>query len=112
MRYSLALLMILAFGSFQRMGLKINTGISYKLILFWIILSKEVTSRSKNNSKAIWNVYFKAMPHWTKIDKSFISILNDDIIESLIQDSEHEYNHQKEEYNLYIDFNKIKHHTS
>ncbi|MFX0001231.1 MAG: hypothetical protein ACFE9Q_14220 [Candidatus Hodarchaeota archaeon] len=109
MRYSLALLMILAFGNFQRMGLKINTGISYKLILFWMILSKEITSRSENNPKAIWNVYFKGMPHWSKIDKSFISMLNDDIIESLIQSSEYEYNHQKEEYNLYIDLNTIIH---
>lgn len=107
MRYSLALLMILAFGSFKRMGLKINTGISYKLILFWILLSKEVKSRSKDKDKSIWNVFFNGMPHWSKIDKSFIDILNDDIIESLIRNSKDEYNQEKEEYILYIDFNLI-----
>jgi len=107
MRYSLALLMILAFGSFQRMGLKINTGVSYKLILFWILLSKEVKSRSKDKDKSIWNVFFNGMPHWSKIDKSFIDMLNDDIIESLIRNSKDEYNQEKEEYILYIDFNLI-----
>lgn len=107
MKYSLALLMILAFGNFQRMGLKIDTGISYKLILFWILLSKEVKSRSKDKDKSIWNVFFNGMPHWSKIDKSFIDMLNDDIIESLIRNSKDEYNQEKEEYILYIDFNLI-----
>jgi len=107
MRYSLALLMILAFGSFQRMGLKINTGVSYKLILFWTLLSKEVKSRSKNNDKSPWNIFLEGMPHWSKIDKSFIDMLDDETIESLIYSSNHEYNEDKEEFNLYLDFKKI-----
>jgi len=107
MRYSLALLMILAFGNFQRMGLKINTGISYKLILFWTLLSKEVKSRSKDKDKSIWNVFLEGMPHWSKIDKSFIEILNDETIKYIIRNSKDEYNQKKEEYNLYINFNQI-----
>ncbi len=107
MRYSLALLMILAFGSLQRMGLKINTGISYKLILFWMLLSKVVQSRSKDKDKSIWNVFLEGMPHWSKIDKSFIKTLNDEMIESLIRNSKDEYNQKKEEYNLYLDFNQV-----
>jgi len=107
MRYSLALLMILAFGSFQRMGLKINTGVSYKLILFWTLLSKEVKSRSKNHNNSLWNIYLEGMPHWSKIDKSFIEMLNDEAIETLIYSSKHEYNEDKEEFNLYLDFKQI-----
>ncbi|MFX1588241.1 MAG: hypothetical protein ACFFC1_08805 [Promethearchaeota archaeon] len=107
MRYSLALLMILAFGGFQRMGLKINTGISYKLILFWILLSKEVKARSKNNDKSPWNIFLEGMPHWSKINKSFIDSLDDETIETLIYSSNHEYNEDKEEFNLYLDFKKI-----
>jgi len=107
MRYSLALLMILAFGSFQRMGLKIDTGVSYKLILFWFLLSKEVKSRSRNKDKSIWNVFLEGMPHWSKIDQSFIKMLNDASIKSLIRNSKDEYNTEKEEYNLYIDFSQI-----
>ena len=107
MKYSLALLMILAFGSFQRMGLKINAKISYKLILFWTLLSKEVFSRSKDKNNSPWNVYLKGMPHWSKIDKSFINMLNDDTIESLIHNSKEEFDKDKEEFNLYLDFQQL-----
>jgi len=107
MRYSLALLMILAFGSFQRMGLKINTGVSYKLILFWTLLSKEIESRSKNNPNSLWNVFLEGMPHWSKIDKSFINKLNEDTIKSLIHESKHVFDKDKEEFNLYLDFNRV-----
>ncbi len=107
MKYSLALLMILAFGSFQRMGLKINAKISYKLILFWTLLSKEVFSRSRDKNNSPWNVYLKGMPHWSKIDKSFINMLNDDTIESLIYNSNEEFDKEKEEFNLYLDFQQL-----
>jgi hypothetical protein len=107
MRYSLALLMILAFGSFQRMGLKINTGVSHKLLLFWTLLSKEINLRSKNNHKSLWNIFLEGMPHWSKIDKSFIEILNNDTIESLIHNSNHEFDDDKEEFYLYLDFKQF-----
>jgi hypothetical protein len=107
MRYSLALLMLLAFGSFQRMGLKINEGISYKLLLFWKFLSKEVKLRSKENDKSIWNIFLVGMPHWSKIDISFFKLLNDSMIESLIRTSRVKYDTKKEEYNLYIDVKQV-----
>jgi len=107
MRYSLALLMILAFGSFQRMGLKINTGVSYKLILFWTLLSKEVKSRSGNNSKSLWNVFLEGIPHWSKIDKSFIEKINEDKIEIIIHNANHEFDEIKGEFTLYLDFNQV-----
>jgi len=107
MRYSLALLMILAFGSFQRMGLKINTGVSYKLILFWTLLSKEVKSRSGNNSKSLWNVFLEGIPHWSKIDKSFIEKINEDKIEIIIHNANHEFDETKGEFTLYLDFNQV-----
>lgn len=107
MRYSLALLMILAFGSFQRMGLKINTGISYKLILFWVLLSKEVKVRSRNNSKSLWNVYLEGMPHWSKIDQPFIEKLTEDKIKNMIHKATHEFDENKKEFTLYLDLNQI-----
>jgi len=107
MRYSLALLMVLAFGSFRRMGLKINTGVSYKLLLFWTLLSKEISLRSKENDKSIWNIYLEGMPHWSKIDISFIKMLSDAKIKSLIHSSRAEYLKEKEEYNLYLDVEQV-----
>jgi hypothetical protein len=107
LRYSLALLMILAFGSFQRMGLKINTGVSYKLILFWTLLSKEIKVRSGNNLKALWNVFLEGMPHWSKIDKFFIEKLNDVNIESIIHNADYEFDEIKEEFNLYLNIKQI-----
>ncbi len=107
LRYSLAFLMILAFGGFQRMGLKINTGVSYKLIFFWTLLSKEIESRSRNNPKSLWNIYLEGMPHWSKIDKSFIDKIKTDKIEFIIYNANHEFDDSKEEFNLYLDFNLL-----
>jgi len=104
MRYSLAFLMILAFGSFRRMGLKINAKISHRLILFWSLLSKEVVSRSLNNNDSLWNVYFKGMPHWSQIDEDFIEKLNDHSIELIITSAKMDFNDVNKEYNLYLNF--------
>ncbi|MFX1418941.1 MAG: hypothetical protein ACFE9N_08495 [Promethearchaeota archaeon] len=103
LRYSLALLMILAFGSFQRMGLKINTGVSYKLIFFWTLLCKEIESRSENNPNALWNIYLEEMPHWSKINQSFIEKINADKIKFIIYNAKHEFDNEKKEFNLYLD---------
>jgi len=107
MKYSLALLMILAFGSFQRMGLKIDTGISYKLILFWALLSREVETRAKKKKNHLWNVFLVGMPHWTKINNSFINKLNDDAIESIFKNSTQNFDKNRKEFNLYLDFEPI-----
>ena len=89
------------------MGLKINTGVSHKLLLFWTLLSKEINLRSKNNHKSLWNIFLEGMPHWSKIDKYFIEILNNDTIESLIHNSNHEFDDDKEEFYLYLDFKQF-----
>ncbi|MFX0144126.1 MAG: hypothetical protein ACFE9C_08610 [Candidatus Hodarchaeota archaeon] len=107
MRYSLALLMILAFGNFQRMGLKINAGVSYKLILFWSLLSQEIESRSGNNDKSLWNIFLEGMPHWSKIDQSFIEKVTEDKIEFIIHNANHEYDESKKEFTLYLDLHQI-----
>lgn len=107
MKYSLALLMILAFGSFQRMGLKIDTGISYKLILFWALLSREVETRAKKKKNHLWNVFLVGMPHWTKINNSFINKLNDDAIELIVKNSTQNFDKNRKEFNLYLDFEPI-----
>ena len=107
LNYSLAFLMILAFKDFQRMGLKINSGISYKLILFWTLLCKEIDSRSEIDEESPWNVFFEGMPHWSKIDISVINMLNDQTIEIIIHNSKQKYDKGKEEHNLYLDFNQV-----
>ncbi|MFX1504255.1 MAG: hypothetical protein ACFFDH_25065 [Promethearchaeota archaeon] len=107
LRYSLAFLMILAFGGFQRMGLKINAGISYKLMFFWILLSKEIEIRSKNNPKSLWNIYLEGMPHWSKFDKTLIEKINTDKIEFIIHNSSQKFDETKEEFTLYLDFNLL-----
>jgi len=107
LRYSLALLMILAFGGFQRMGLKINAGVSNKLIFFWTLLSKEIESRSRNNPKSLWNIYLGGMPHWSKIDQSFIEKINTDKIEFIIHNANHEFDDSIKEFNLYLDLNLL-----
>ncbi|MFX1310954.1 MAG: hypothetical protein ACFE8C_14750, partial [Promethearchaeota archaeon] len=107
MRYSLALLMILAFGGFQRMGMKINTGVSHKLLLFWTLLSKEVVSRSTNYPSSLWNIFLEDMPHWSEINNNFIEKLNEDNIKVLIHNSKQEFDRDSEEFNLYLDFKYI-----
>jgi hypothetical protein len=107
MKYSLALLMILAFGSFQRMGLKINTGISHKLLLFWVLLSKEIKIRSREKNDSPWNIILEGMPHWSKIDNSMIEKINDKNIENLIHNSNHKFNNQRNEFFFYLDFKSI-----
>jgi hypothetical protein len=107
MRYSLALLMILAFGSFQRMGLKINTGISYRLILFWTLLSKEVKRRTVDDDLAPWNVFYEGFPHWSKLKVPLITILSDEDLMSIISNSKHEYDKSKKEFNLILDFTPV-----
>jgi len=106
-KYGLPFLMILAFGNFQRMGLKIDTGISYKLILFWTLLSKEIESRTKDKKVYLWNVYLVGMPHWSKIDKIFINKLNDNTIELIIKNAYQEYLKERKEYNLYLNLKQI-----
>ncbi len=107
LRYSLAFLMILAFGSFQRMGLKINTGISYKLILFWTLLLKEIESRSKKNSESPWNIFLEGMPHWSKINEAFIEKLSNNNLKALIHNSKQEFDKDKKEFNLFLDFRHL-----
>jgi hypothetical protein len=107
LRYSLALLMILAFGNFQRMGLKINTGVSYKLILFWTLLSKEVKSRSGNRNHCLWKVFLEGMPHWSKIDKTFMEKITEEKIDFIIHHASHEFEKNKQEFNLYLDLTQV-----
>ncbi|MFX0007240.1 MAG: hypothetical protein ACFFA7_09345 [Promethearchaeota archaeon] len=107
MRYSLALLMILAFGSFQRMGLKIDTGISHKLILFWVLLSKEVKSRSIKHSKSLWNIYLDGVPHWSKLSENFINKITEDKIKFIIETANQEFEDTKQEFSLFLNFSQI-----
>ncbi len=106
-KYGIGILMILAFGDFFRSRMKKETHVSYKLILFWIFLSREITSKSSGNNRYLWNVFFTGLPHWSKFDKKLIEKLDDKAIEVIIVNSSKEFDKEKKEFNLYLDFNQI-----
>lgn len=106
-KYGLAFFMILAFGTFHRNPIEPDTKISYKLISFWILLSKEIASRSKRNEQILWNVYFIGLPHWSKWDKNVLKKLDDASLELIVKNASHNFDIDRKEFNLYLDFNQI-----
>ena len=105
-KYGLAFLMILAFGSFNRAWLKKEQEISSKLIYFWILLSREVTSRSKHE-ECSWNLYLEGLPFWSNLNRKFIKKLEKKVIKSIITEATHQHDEEKKEYNLFLDFTRL-----
>jgi len=103
-KYGLGVLMILSFGDFFRSWLKENTKISDNLIIFWILLSHEIQSRSKGRNKWLWNVYFTGLPHWSKWNRNTFSKLNPTLLEKIIKTSNHNLNNITKTFELYLDF--------
>ncbi|MFX0059874.1 MAG: hypothetical protein ACFE8J_16380 [Candidatus Heimdallarchaeota archaeon] len=103
-KYGLGVLMILSFGVFFRSWLKEDIKVSDNLIIFWILLSHEVQSRSKGRNKWLWNVYFTGLPHWSKWNRDTFSKINPEIIEKIIQSSTHKLNENTKIFELYLDF--------
>jgi len=105
-RYGLAFLMILAFGNFSRTHLGENQKISPKLINFWISLSKDVSKRSDDDT-LLWNLYFTGLPFWAKINRKFVKQLDNDTLLAIIKDAKHEYDKEKKEMNLILNFKML-----
>lgn len=107
-KYGLGFLMILAFGKFSRTRLKPDTSISYHLILFWILLSKEMKKRANDNNKIlIWNVYILGVKNWFGLVSEQISKLKGELLQNVIENGTHEFDGEKNEYDFYIDFSSL-----
>ena len=107
-KYGLAFLMILAFGSFQRASFNQNVEISPNLISFWIILTKEILKRSQEHLKAPWNVYILGIKNWFSIPSKVLNKINIPLIRSLISNAKSEYNKIINEYFLNLDLSQIE----
>jgi len=107
-KYGLAFLMILAFGSFQRASFNQNVEISPNLISFWIILSKEILKRSQEDIKAPWNVFILGIKNWFSIPSKALNKINITLIRSLISSAKSEYNKIINEYFLNLDLSQIE----
>lgn len=106
-KYGLAFLMILAFGSFQRASIKEDAQVSHKLLLFWILLCKETLKRSISDKDGLWNVFVFGIPNWFAISKRDLLKIDDKLISTVIEQAELTYNKDLREYFLELDLSVI-----
>ena len=107
-KYGLAFLMILAFGSFHRASINENSKISSNLIYFWLILTDEITKRSKKDFKGIWNVYILGIKNWFSILPTGFKIINPSFIQDIIKNSKSSFDETLNEYTLNLDLSKLE----
>jgi len=107
MKYGLAILMLLAFNKFFRGPIREDDKISNNLILFWVLLAKEVEKRSNRNIEHLWNVHFTGLPNWWKWDRKFKKELNYNTLTKIIENASQDFNIKTKEVNLYLDFNSV-----
>lgn len=107
MKYGLAILMLLAFGKFFRGPIEENERISSNLIIFWVLLSKEITKRTPKDNKFLWNVHFTGLPNWWKWDRKFKRELNHHTLYNIIKNASLDLDKGKKEYNLFLDFQSV-----
>jgi hypothetical protein len=105
-KYALAFLVILAFGSFQRARVNKDAGISYKLIQFWIILSEKISLLSIAHPYSLWNVYIIGIKNWFGLPPEILQKLNENAITESINDSVSYFDEESKEYTLEIDLGK------
>ncbi len=106
-KYGLAILMLLAFGKFFRGPIEKNEKISSNLVIFWILLSKEITRRTPKENKFLWNVHFIGLPNWWKWDRKFKKELNHYTLDNIIKAATQDLDKRKKEFNLYLDFKSV-----
>lgn len=107
-KYALGFLMLLAFGDFSRSRITEDKKISSNLMLFWILLSKEIAIRSKENDNSyLWNIYLLGLPNWFKWNKTRKNKLEFSKIEYIIANSTQKFDKERKEFNLYLNFNEI-----
>ena len=107
-KYALGFLMLLAFGDFSRSRITEDKKISSNLMLFWILLSNEIAVRSKEiDNGYLWNIYLLGLPNWFKWNQSRKNKLEFSKIESIIVNSTQEFDKERNEFNLYLNFNEL-----
>lgn len=107
-KYGLAFLMILAFGSFHRASMIENVEISSNLLSFWILITKEIMRRSKEDTKAPWNVYILGIKNWFLIPTKVLKKINLSYIQSILNNAKSVYDSNINEYTLNLDLSKIE----
>ncbi len=106
-KYGLGFLMILAFGNLFRSRLKKDRNISDKLVFFWLILSKEIRERCKDDVFSLWNVYFINLPNLWKSDKEFAKKIDIETMKRIIKNSNQEFDEKRNEHSLFLDFKGV-----
>ena len=106
-KYGLAMLMLLAFDKFFRGPIREGDKISNNLIMFWILLAKEIEKRTSRNDEHLWNIHFTGLPNWWKWDRKFKEQLNYQTLTNIIENSSHNFNNETKEFNLYLNFSSV-----
>ena len=109
-KYGLPCLMLLAFGRFHRAQLKKDTKISYRLILFWMLLSKKLSEFIKNEVLIPCNVFFFGIPNWFSLKREIIEKIDYDFLNNILNNSKYEFDEERKEFKLYLDFSKLLKH--
>ncbi|MFX1280378.1 MAG: hypothetical protein ACFFA3_13300 [Promethearchaeota archaeon] len=107
MKYGLAMVMLLAFGTFFRGPIKEDAKISNNLLIFWILLSEEIKKKSSEDQGYLWNIHFLGLPNWGKWDRKFKNELNYHTLSKIIKNSKQEFDILKKEFNVYLDFTSV-----
>ncbi|NHJ21577.1 MAG: hypothetical protein EAX91_11585 [Candidatus Lokiarchaeota archaeon] len=106
-KYGLAFLMILAFGSFHRATVKQDVEISHKLVLFWMLLCRETKKRSIKNENALWNVYILGIHNWFTLSGNNFIKIDEKLISNVIKEAESFYDEKLREYTLNLNLSVI-----
>jgi len=106
-KYGLAFLMLLAFGSFQRASVKEDAAISHKLLLFWVLICRETLKLSVSDKDGLWNVFITGIPNWLALSKRNLLKIDDKLISTVIQEAKLKYNKDLREYVLKLDLSII-----
>jgi hypothetical protein len=106
-KYGLAFLMILAFGSFHRAIVKENVKISHKLILFWMLLCRETKNRSIEDLDGLWNVYVLGIHNWFALSSIDFARISEQLIANVIKEAESFYDNVLREYTLNLNLSVI-----
>ena len=106
-KYGLAFLMILAFGSFHRATVKQDVEISHKLVLFWMLLCREMKKRSIKNEDALWNVYILGIHNWFTLSRNNFMKIDEKLISNVIKEAESFYDKEFREFTLNLDLSAV-----
>jgi hypothetical protein len=106
-KYGLAFLMILAFGSFHRESFNEDVKISHKLILFWMLLCRETKKRSFKDENGLWNIYILGIHNWFSLPRKNLLKIDENLIFDIIQGADSFFDEELREYTLNLDLSVV-----